>query len=589
MVIEGFGADTLGGTGGTTYTVTSLEWDAGVEGTLPWALAQAGPRIIQFAVAGVIEPPARFSIPNDTTLDGSTAPGAGACIKGCASVGSDSPATWPSNIIISHMRFRPGSVSEGDCLTLMGTYIVLDHCSLSWGNDEALGFKNLYASGDPERFITVQWCLLAYSEKGCLCSPAGHKTTFHHNLWVHNYHRNPVVAGGDFAHLVDIRNNVVYDFGEFGIGIKGDAYANVVGNYIILRSARFEKAPVIGIQDGNLPADPERLQIYCSGNSGPGTRGDYGTPYADEWEEVRRDNLSVASLDFRALSAFDCPAVTTTSAEQAYTDVLAGAGATLPARDTYDAAMVVDVQTLANMGTYLQDPAPIRALAASEWDTLTYGEEDDPPAPAAKYLVLLKRLVTPPVDGGLLDLTTFAEDDAGDYITVTQNAVTMTKGMANNVDVLCYKDYGAGAFTGDFEHHLDYTAWRQDTGSYMGLWVLSNTVDDMYTLLMTPGAQALMVLCWGGIRVWLQQGGSLGGYQEITGLSINVPYYLTMKRVSGVFTVYVYSDAERTQLVGSKSVADANAYRYLYAFASRNSGQTGDTCYGEVRNLDIVS
>jgi hypothetical protein len=209
--------------------------------------------------------------------------------------------------------------------------------------------------------------------------------------------------------------------------------------------------------------------------------------------------------------------------------------------------------------------------------------------PAAKYLVLLKRSVTPPVGSGLQDLTTFTEDDAGDYITVTQNAVTMTKWMANNVDVLCYKDYGAGAFTGDFEHRLDYTAWRQDTGSHMGLWVLSNTVDDMHTLLMTPGAQALMVLCWGGIRVWLQQGGSLGSYQEITGLSINVPYYLTMKRESGVFTVYVYSDAERTQLVGSKSVADANAYRYLYAFASRNSDQTGDTCYGEVRNLDIVS
>jgi hypothetical protein len=88
--------------------------------------------------------------------------------------------------------------------------------------------------------------------------------------------------------------------------------------------------------------------------------------------------------------------------------------------------------------------------------------------------------------------------------------------------------------------------------------------------------------------VWLQEGGSLGGYQEITGLATNVPYYLTMKRVDGVFSVSVYSDAQRTQLVGSKSVNSTTSFRYLYAFSSRNSGQTGDTCYGEVRNLEIV-
>jgi hypothetical protein len=99
---------------------------------------------------------------------------------------------------------------------------------------------------------------------------------------------------------------------------------------------------------------------------------------------------------------------------------------------------------------------------------------------------------------------------------------------------------------------------------------------------------ALIVACWGGIRVFLMTGNS-EAYQEITGLAVNTPYYLTLKRESGVFTVEVYSDEARTVLVGSKSVADANAYRYLYAFASRNSGQTGDTCYGEVRNLDIVS
>lgn len=34
------------------------------------------------------------------------------------------------------------------------------------------------------------------------------------------------------------------------------------------------------------------------------------------------------------------------------------------------------------------DPAPIRALAATEWESLSYADEDDPPA-TVKYFVML--------------------------------------------------------------------------------------------------------------------------------------------------------------------------------------------------------
>ena len=388
MVIEGFGADTLGGTGGTTYTVTSLEWDAEVEGTLPWALAQTGPRIIEFDVAGVIEPPSRFTIPSYTTIDGSTAPSPGVCIKGCANVGSSDPASWDSHIIISHMRFRPGSVSEGDPLTLMGRYIVIDHCSISWGNDENIGFKNLYSDGDPARYITVQWCLLAYAEKGCLASPSAHCTTFHHNLWAHHYHRNPVIAGGDFAHVIDCVGNTVYDSGDFGVGLKGYVNVNAVNDYLIVREARLHTF-CYQVQDSDdAAADPDLIQLYLSGVSGPRTRGDFGD-VEDEWNEVRY-GWNVASTDFRSATRFDAPAVTTTSAEADHAAVLAGAGATLPTRDSYDARMVTDVETLANLGTYLQDPAPIRALAATEWESLDYtSDEDEEPDAPVLYVVLL--------------------------------------------------------------------------------------------------------------------------------------------------------------------------------------------------------
>src|ERR687889_2080308 len=81
LAFEGFGAATPGGQGGRRILVTTLA-DAG-QGSLRAAVDSRGPRVVEFAVAGLITLESALVIrePN-LTLDGSTAPGQGVCVRG---------------------------------------------------------------------------------------------------------------------------------------------------------------------------------------------------------------------------------------------------------------------------------------------------------------------------------------------------------------------------------------------------------------------------------------------------------------------------------------------------------------------------
>src|SRR5262245_59195913 len=73
---QGFGAAAPGGRGGRELTVTTLA-EAG-PGSLRAAATAAGPRVIHFAVAGVITLSSPIVIREPfVTIDGSTAPGDG--------------------------------------------------------------------------------------------------------------------------------------------------------------------------------------------------------------------------------------------------------------------------------------------------------------------------------------------------------------------------------------------------------------------------------------------------------------------------------------------------------------------------------
>ncbi|MDE6526390.1 MAG: pectate lyase, partial [Muribaculaceae bacterium] len=232
---EGFGRYTTGGRGGNVYHVTNL-LDNGT-GSLRWALSQAGPRTIVFDVSGTIHLSSGLSIPANTTIAGQSAPGDGICV-------ADYPVTVGNNCIVRYMRFRLGNKNvlkngaDGwDGLSAMDSHdIIIDHCSISWSIDECcsvLGNVN----------TTVQWSMVDQSLVNAGHSKGAHGyggnwggsgASFHHNLVAHHGSRTPRLGPRPTTQLderMDMRNNVIYNYGGNGCYGGEGMDVNIVNNY----------------------------------------------------------------------------------------------------------------------------------------------------------------------------------------------------------------------------------------------------------------------------------------------------------------------------------------------------------------------
>ena len=231
---EGFGMYATGGRGGSVYHVTSLADDS-QEGTLRKAVENNSARIVVFDVSGTIHLTRALAIKGNKTLLGQTAPGDGICV-------ADYPVTMGGdNIIVRYMRFRLGNKyvanHEGDGLGSMDHHnIIIDHCSVSWSIDECLsvyGGKN----------ITVQWCIASQSLKNAGHSKGSHGyggnwggsgASYHHNLIAHNESRTPRLGprpGTQTDERMDMRNNVIYNWGGEGCYGGEGMNVNMVNNY----------------------------------------------------------------------------------------------------------------------------------------------------------------------------------------------------------------------------------------------------------------------------------------------------------------------------------------------------------------------
>jgi len=329
--IEGFGKDTVGGCGGTVYTVTNLN-DSG-PGSLRDFVDRSGPRIIKFAVAGTIQLQSRLSISAPfITIDGSSAPAGGIALKG------EGISTNTHDVIIRYIRVRPGPGDNPDAIQITGSNgqipynVVIDHVSASWAPDGSIDITNRAYN------ITVQWSILSENigPGHMLLSYEATKVTLHHNLFALGG-RNPDITGGE----IDLVNNVIYDWDgcctNYVVPARSPALVNYVKNYWKpgLDSVDPTRYGQIYLR-GNIPTKPvpyaSQSKVYVQGNIGP-SRPNNNLP---ETDIVEQDNGGLAI----AGSRFNYPPVTTTSALTAYNDVLAKAGATLPCRDAVDKRIV---------------------------------------------------------------------------------------------------------------------------------------------------------------------------------------------------------------------------------------------------------
>ncbi|MDO5398775.1 MAG: hypothetical protein Q4G33_12690 [bacterium] len=367
---EGGGKYTTGARGSDeieVYHVTNLNADG--EGSLKDAISKPG-RIVVFDVSGVIEVPEKlkFEQPNITVL-GQTAPGDGITITG-ADIG-----LYADNTIIRYLRVRPTDKLDGEPDGLGGRWIddiIVDHCSVSWGVDELL---TVYAGSresedkEPASNISVQYCIASEALRmsshikgahGYGGITGGENSSFHHNLMAHNDSRNPRLDRNLIS--TDIVNNVIYDWGINTI-YGGEPYSynkvekfstpewvsnvNVRDNYYKygpstrdnvdhVRSRIFEAT-----NDGKVTYNGETLKsnIYVENNY---VWGDEETT-KNNWNHndtvKNQENINRLSEPVN-MGEFAIPAQ---SAEDAYNEVLANAGATLPKRDSIDARIVNDV------------------------------------------------------------------------------------------------------------------------------------------------------------------------------------------------------------------------------------------------------
>lgn len=383
---EGNGRYVKGGRSadGTTnvYHVTNLN-DSG-EGSLRWALSQAGPRTIVFDVSGYIDLKSNLKITSNTTIAGQTAPGNGITLRYYTV-----EFTNCSNVIVRFIRFRRSqvkNVNDGADATWGRNKndIILDHCSFSWSIDEVASFYD-------NRNFTMQWCNIteglanpghskgAHSYGGIW---GGKEASFHHNFIAHVQNRAPRFNGARCnwsgydktkyansiqAERVDFRNCVMYNWGDGNgcYGGPGGGQTNMINNYYKAGPGTKNKTRVtqVSVSDskngGDNPFPGYASRYYINGNYVTAA-GDAAENY--DWKGVIYDGGLMTQngeryikdaehrygdVEYVNISGTDCVKlkldnpieageITTHSAQTAYEKVLAYCGASLY-RDAVDA------------------------------------------------------------------------------------------------------------------------------------------------------------------------------------------------------------------------------------------------------------
>ena len=364
---EGYGKYSTGGRGGKVVEVTNLK-DSGT-GSFRDAFAQypGMPITIVFRVGGIIDLKTPIKVQrSNITIAGQTAPGDGICTK------RSMVKIYGTNLIVRYMRFRPGDVSGTNNPAVYGLDIensnsfIVDHCSMSWSMEEAATFYD-------NKYSTVQWCVISESLNASYNSKGQHGyagvwggqyASYHHNLLAH-HHSRAIRFNGSRTHdtlaYLDYRNNVIYNWGisdgcygnEIEIADTGKpifplrvAELNMMNNYYKPGPATSTSKAKILLNTYDIYAAQwaSRLvgKVYMSGNYVNGVP----TVTANNYLGLKLKYYPASFIDsFKLLAPTVSSPIVMQTAADAYTAVLADAGATFPKRDTVDKRIVKETLT----------------------------------------------------------------------------------------------------------------------------------------------------------------------------------------------------------------------------------------------------
>lgn len=336
---EGYGRFAVGGRGGKVIEVTNLNDDG--PGSLRDAINQKiGPKTIVFNVSGNIQLKSRLVVNQPyITIAGQTAPGEGITI-------SKAPLGLTGNDgVVRFLKVRIGGGTTYDGMGLTGAnHSIIDHCSISWTIDESFSSRGAHN-------ITLQRTLISEAlniaghdkygvgqKHGYAATIGGDVGSFHHNLLAHNEGRNWSIGGGlngngYYAGKIDIRNNVVYNWGHRATD-GGAAEVNFVNNYykpgvatgiFVALNAQIE-----GVGKG-------KQQYYFDGNVMPGF---FNEKNQEKGRKFTLSNKAVLDYEVFLTKPFFESFVKTQTAEAAYKNVLSDVGANQPFFDQHDVRIV---------------------------------------------------------------------------------------------------------------------------------------------------------------------------------------------------------------------------------------------------------
>jgi hypothetical protein len=341
----GFGRNATGGRGNASYHVTNLN-DSGA-GSFRDAVSQ-GKRIVVFDVGGYVNLQSTVSVKSDLTIAGQTAPG-----DGIGFMGREVSFNAASNVIVRYVRFRQGlldsDAKKSGINLLNASNLILDHVSIEFAqydNIDAVGATNITVQNSINANPTGQ-------QFGAHTEMTGGFFTWYGNLWANAHGRQPLAkANTQFV------NNVVYNYGyAYCAGdTSGIFWHDIIDNYFIAGPSTSQAG------DDFFQMNAGQT-VYVKGNlldsNKDGTLNGTDAGYPG------------STTHATSMSSADTAGLTTKSAADTYTTVLAGAGASLH-RDQVDALVVADVKSLGKAGTLWTDQTAT-GLDNSGYGTLAGG------------------------------------------------------------------------------------------------------------------------------------------------------------------------------------------------------------------------
>ncbi len=343
---EGFGAAAKGGRGGRVIFVSNTN-DEG-DGSLRACIDAAGPRTCIFRASGTITLEKQSLVVRNPflTIAGETAPGGGIATRNAPTQTRPSLEILAHDVIVRHLRLRPGPNSiEACCSGALGLYgkdarnIMIDHVSASWGSDETV-------DSEDASFFTFQWGFVTEplldggpgkrNRARNMLFTLGGNISVHHNLFAFGKFRSPQFQPGMKSGVISVTNNLLYSpVWDYVISFSdrwAPVRANVVGNYKIEGKKEKSDRLVHLFEEGG-----KGFSIFLAEN--------IDETYRPDASENETEALEGTFRKYAVAEPFKTPRIQSTSAEQAYEDVLVNAGATRPARDAVDLRIVDMVRT----------------------------------------------------------------------------------------------------------------------------------------------------------------------------------------------------------------------------------------------------